>query len=154
MTIKSVVNSQYRNIINQAVNQAARLVVPPEGWICTVRKSLNMSGAQLARRLGVTRAQVFKTEKAETSGNITLKTIQGMAEAMGCRFVYAIVPEESIDALILNQAQKKAMTLVHKTNSHMALEAQALSVEQINYEIDRLTRQMVERMPSDLWDDK
>lgn len=152
--VKSVVTRQYRHIVQQALSQAVGLTVPPEGWLCTVRKALGMSGAQLARRLGVTRALINQTQKAELAGGVTLKTMQHMAEAMGCRFVYAIVPKEGgVDDLIRVQARKKAARLVAKTNTQMALEEQSLSSDQINYEIDRLVREMAEAMPSDFWDE-
>jgi len=154
MSIKNVVTDQYRNIANAAGKAVEQFSMPPEGWVRTVRKALCLSGEQLAKRVGVTRAQVFKTEKAEVSGNVTIKTLQSMAEAMNCRFVYAIVPLGTIEDLIVHQAKKKALKLVQKTNVHMALESQSLTLEQIDYEIDRLTQQLIERMPSDFWTDK
>jgi transcriptional regulator with XRE-family HTH domain len=57
-----------------------------------MRKALGMSGAQLARKMGVSRALVSQAESNEVSGNVTMKTMQTMAEAMGCRFVYAVLP--------------------------------------------------------------
>jgi hypothetical protein len=72
---------------------------------------------------------------------------------MGCRFVYAIVPDHPIDELVSKQARKKATALVKNTNTHMALEAQDLPGQEINYEIERLTREISDRLPSDLWDD-
>ena|SRR5688572_27175043 len=154
MAIKKIVTRQYRDIAQQALGNAALWFIPKEGWICTVRKAFGMSGVQLAQRLGVTKAWVYRTEKAELSGGVTLKTMQRMAEAMGCRFVYAIMPNSDIETFMFNQAKKKAASLVKKTNTQMALEAQALSEEQIAFEIDRLARDMVQNMPSDFWDDK
>jgi predicted DNA-binding mobile mystery protein A len=154
MSIKKVVTDQYRSIANTAGKAVAQLSMPPEGWVRTVRKALCLSGDQLAARVGVTRAQVFKTEKAEVSGNVTIKTLQSMAEAMNCRFVYAIVPHGTIEDLILLQAKRKALKLVKRTNAHMALEDQTLTLEKIDYEIGRLTQQLIDRMPSDFWTDK
>lgn len=152
--VKKIATRQYRRIVQEAVKPAIELALPPQGWLCTVRNALSMSGAQLARRLGSTRAWINRTEKAELTGSVTLKTMQHMAQAMGCRFVYAIVPENGgVEDLILAQARKKAARLVKKTNTQMALEAQTLAPDQINYEIDRLAREMVEIMPSDFWDE-
>ena len=61
--------------------------MPGDGWIATIRKALGMSGAALARRLGVTRARVSQAERAEREGGITLKEMDEFAAAMGCRFV-------------------------------------------------------------------
>lgn len=85
---------------------------------------------------------------------MTLKTMQNMAEAMGCRFVYAIVPEQDTQSLIEQQARKKAQALVQQANEQMALEAQSLSAEQIRFEIARLEKELLEKMPNDFWDDE
>ncbi len=154
MSIKDIVLVQYREIINRAARHALEISMPPEGWLCTVRKALQMSGAQLGRRLGVTRAQVSKTEKNELSGSVTIKTMQQMAEAMGCRFVYAIVPEKTVEDVIKERARMKAVEIVERTDKHMALEGQTLSSEQRQFEIERLQKDMMIRLPSDFWDDE
>src|SRR5271157_5392842 len=118
MTVKTIARQQYQRIVDSATN-CAGLRTPSEGWMRTVRKALGMSGAQLAKRMGVTRARVAQAEHAELSGGATLKSMQATAEAMGCRFVYAVVPEKRIEDLITAQAQKKAMALVSTASTHM-----------------------------------
>ena len=66
--MKRVVIQQYRESVDRVRGMVAGLVVPPEGWVRTVRRAIGMSGVQLARRLGVTRAAVSNTEKAEVKG--------------------------------------------------------------------------------------
>jgi predicted DNA-binding mobile mystery protein A len=152
MSVKQVARQQYRRIVDDAASAA--LKTPSEGWLRTVRKALGLSGAQLARKMGVTRARVAQAESAELSGGITLKSMQATAEAMGCRFIYAIVPPERIEDLIIAQARKKATALVDIASQHMALESPALSEEKIAQEIERLTREIAQEMPPDLWNDK
>ncbi|VAW60571.1 hypothetical protein MNBD_GAMMA11-509 [hydrothermal vent metagenome] len=154
MSIKQIVSIQYQGTVNRAGQQVRGLSTPPEGWLCTARKALQMSGARLAERLGVSRAQVSKTEKSELSGRVTIKTMQKMAEAMECRFVYAIVPEKSVEEVITAQARKKAEAIVEYTHQHMMLEGQALSDRQIAFEVERLITNMVDQQPADFWDDK
>ena len=113
-----------------------------------------MSGAQLAKKMGVTRARVAQAEQAELSGGATLKSMQAAAEAMGCRFVYAVVPEKRIDDLIAAQARKKALALVGAASTHMALEAQTLPAVKIAQEAERLSRELAREMPPDFWNDK
>ncbi len=67
---------------------------PTEGWLKTLRLSLGMSGSQLALKLGVSKARVSRFEHDELTGSVTLKTMQSVAKAMNCRFVYAVVPEK------------------------------------------------------------
>lgn len=153
MSIKQLVQNQYRKLVNKAVPYAGNIQMPPEGWIRTLRKALNMSDAQLARRLEVTRSMVNKTEISELQGAITVRTMQKFAAAMGCKFVYTIVPDSGVENLILKQANKKAIAIVNTTNDHMALEDQALSQEDVAYEIDRITQEYFKNTPHDLWDD-
>src|ERR1700730_2645478 len=112
MSVKTVVQQQYRSIVDTAAS-ALRLRVPPEGWLRTVRNALGMSGAELAKKMGVTRARVAQAERSELTGGVTLKSMQATAEAMGCRFVYAIIPPSGrIDDIITAQARKKATAII------------------------------------------
>jgi predicted DNA-binding mobile mystery protein A len=118
MSIEKIVTAQYQSLVDRAALSARELSLPKEGWIRTVRKALGMSGAQLTRRLGVTRALVSNTERAELSGRVTIKAMQQMAMAMDCRFVYAIVPTAAIHDMISQRAREKALDIVEKTNKH------------------------------------
>lgn len=155
MSVKTVVQQQYRSIVDSVANSLPSLKTPPEGWLRTVRRALGMSGAEVAKKLGVTRARVTKAEHAELDGGITLKSMKAMADAMGCRFVYAIIPKSgSVEDVISAQARKKALRIVGATSTHMALENQQLPDEKIAQEVDRLTREIAQERPSDFWNDK
>src|SRR5882757_4607247 len=153
MSVKNVVQEQYQRIVDAAGSNAAQRI-PPEGWLRTVRKALGMSGAQLAKRMRVTRARVAQAEHSELTGGVTLKSMQATAEAMGCRFVYAIIPASGrIEDIITAQARKKAMAIVGTASKHMALENQTLPDDKIAQEVERLTREIAQEMPSDFWGD-
>jgi len=152
--IKAVVLSQYRDKVNQAAMKLCGIPFPPEGWLCTVRKALGMSVVQLARRLGKTRALISHTEKAELNGSVTLRTMHKMAKAMECRFVYAIVPQHTIEDILEARAKEKAEKLVEESSKHMGLEQQLLSREQMIFEIKRLNREIIEDMQADFWNDE
>ncbi len=113
-----------------------------------------MSGAQLAKKMGVTRARIAQAEQAELTGGTTLKSMQAAAEAMGCKFVYAIVPDKRVEDLIDVQARKKARALVKTASTHMALESQNLPNNKIEEEVERLASDLAREMPPDLWSDK
>ncbi|RNL60879.1 mobile mystery protein A [Zhongshania marina] len=153
MSVKQIVNRQYREQVNKASSSVRSLPMPKEGWIRTVRKALGMSGAQLGRKMGKTRAAISNIEKAELSGGVTIAAMEQLAEALGCRFVYAIVPEAQIEGVIEKQAEKKAEGLVRKANQHMALEAQSLESDKVAYEVDRLKQGFIKDAPADLWND-
>jgi predicted DNA-binding mobile mystery protein A len=153
MSVKTIVHQQYRRIADAAASHAV-LRTPSEGWMRTVRKALAMSGAQLAKRMGVTRARVAQAEHAELSGGATLKSMQAAAEAMGCRFVYAIVPDTRIEDVIAAQARKKAQALVKTASTHMALESQSLPNDKIAAEVERIAGDLAREMPPDFWSEE
>jgi predicted DNA-binding mobile mystery protein A len=153
MSVKKTAQQQYRRIVNNAAS-CASLQIPPEGWLRTVRNALGMSGAQLARRMGVTRARVTQAEHAELTGGVTLKSMQAFAEAMECKFVYAIVPPGRIEDIVMRQARKKATAIVGTASKHMALESQTLPNDKIAQEVDRLTEEIAREMPRDFWRDE
>jgi predicted DNA-binding mobile mystery protein A len=153
MNVKAAAWQQYQRLVDRAASFAS-LQRPSEGWLRTVRSALGMSGAQLAKKIGVSRARVAQTERDELRGAPSLKTMQAMAEAMGCRFVYAIVPQTRIQDLITDQARKKATAIVETASTHMALESQTLPKEKIAEEVERLAQEMAREMPPGFWNDK
>ncbi|MEM1403659.1 MAG: mobile mystery protein A [Pseudomonadota bacterium] len=160
MSIDKIVAKQYQDKVNQAVSQFGSFSMlpnhglPKEGWLRTVRTALGMSGPQLAKKLGVTKARISKAEQDEPKGSVTLKTMQSMAEAMGCTFVYAVVPRQNVEDVIKERATLKARAQVDAASTHMALEAQSLSKEQLEFEVQRIAAQIIEKMPSDFWNDE
>ena len=154
MSVKKIVLNQYQEIVDRAQERVKNLTAPNEGWLRSVRKALSMSGVQLANRLGVTKASVFNTEKAELSGGVTLKKMEQMAQGMGCRFVYFVIPEKPVKDILSDRAKIKAEKIVTQASYQMALEAQALSNKQLRFEVDRLQQEILRESPSDLWNDK
>lgn len=142
-----------RKINASALGPAKDLYVPKSGWIATVRKALGMSGAELGRRIDLKRGRISQVEKAESDGGVTLKTMEKMAEGLGCRFVYAIVPEDgSLEDVIKAQARKKAKQTVERAATHMALEQQSLGYEKNLTEIERLADELARTQPPGFWD--
>jgi len=154
MGIDSVVAKQYRDKVNQAYARFGDFSMPRNGWLRMVRNAFGMSGTQLANRLGVTKARISKAEQAELTGGITLKSMQSMASAMNCRFVYALVPANEIEEIIKKRAFDKAREQIKSASTQMALEAQALNDKQLAFAVDELASKMIEKMPSDLWNDE
>lgn len=150
MSIKQTVVKQYIRLVDKAASQLWS-DVPPEGWITTVRKALGMSVQQLADRLAVSRGAIYQAEQNERSKTISIGQMEKLAEAMGARFVYGIVPKGSVDEMIMDQARMKARSVIRRTNAHMALEKQALPSDVLNEEIESLAREIAEKRPSDLW---
>src|SRR5271156_7078401 len=78
---------------------------PPKGWLRAVRDALGMTTAQFARRLGVSQPRIVELEQSEASGGVTLNTLQRAAEALGCRLVYALVPEQPLAETVRERAE-------------------------------------------------
>ena len=152
MTVKTVVRQQYQRLVDSA-SSCAGLRTPPEGWLRTVRKALGMSGAQLAKIMEVTRARVAQAEHAELSGGATLKSMQAAAEAMGCRFVYAIVPEKRLRIQSSRRPEKRPWLSSARPARTWLWKAE-LPDDKIAQEVERLTRELAREMPSDFWNDQ
>jgi predicted DNA-binding mobile mystery protein A len=154
MSVRKTARRQYQAKVDQAAaGPAQELQRPPEGWIASTRKALGLSAAQLARMVGRTRANISAIEQSERNDRTTLKTIATMAEAMGCTFVYAIVPQEGrIEDVLKKQARKKARAIVSRADMHMALEKQAIDKDRLNDEIEGVARALLRDPPPDFWE--
>ena len=150
--IKQIISDQYRSKIDQLID-IKRINRPKEGWIRTLRKALGMSSPQLAMRLGVGKSQASQMERMEMEDRITLKQLRRVADELDCDLVYALVPRKSVERMVRDQARKKAEALVNKTDVQMKLEAQQLSDEMIERQIDNETERLIKELPRNLWED-
>ncbi|MBF22851.1 MAG: transcriptional regulator [Pusillimonas sp.] len=152
MSVKGTARKQYVQIVDRSASLLAPLKKPSEGWLTVLRKALGMSGAEVAARAGVSRHAVYQAERNEREGAITINQMHKLAQAMGGRFVYAIVPEGGrVENVIRAQARLKAEGLITRVSAHMALEKQALSRAQLTQRIEDLADELVRDMPSDFW---
>jgi predicted DNA-binding mobile mystery protein A len=156
MSIRDVARKQVQNAVEKNSVHARKLFQPrqsSEGWIKLMRQAFGMSGAQLGRKMGVTRALISNTEKAETEGRVTIKKMQEFANAMDCEFVYCMIPRGDIQSILKQRAVQKAQAIALRTNKHMGLEGQALSNKNVEIEIERLATEFLKNESSDLWND-
>lgn len=103
---------------------------PPAGWIRAIRDALGMSGADLAKRMGVSQPRVAQMEKAEVLGDIKISTLERVADALGCDLVYALVPRSgSLEADVRTQARAKAVEQAGRAAHTMRLEDQAADAD-------------------------
>jgi len=151
MSVKDTARKQYLRIMDRTARQLESVHQPSDGWLVLMRQALGMSGAALAARLGVGRNAVYQAERNERSGAVTLKQMHKLAEAMGGRFVYAIVPEGEMDEIIRAQARRIAEARIRRASAHMALEQQALPNAQTQERIEELTDSLMRDRPADFW---
>jgi predicted DNA-binding mobile mystery protein A len=124
---------------------------PSDGWIAAVRKSLGMSVRQMAERMGMTQQSAARLETNEAEDSITLKSLRKAAEALNCRLVYVLVPEEgSLQAIVQKQALHKAQEIVSAVDHTMQLEAQG--VGNLQQKIKETAEELAKNPNTKLWE--
>ena len=71
--------------------QGRRETLSPH-WLKRVRQALGVSQEGMSKELNLERSTIFRMERREAARTISLKSLDKLAEAMGCKVVYAIVP--------------------------------------------------------------
>lgn len=135
-----------------ALRDTDALARPPRGWVKAIREALGMTTAQLAKRLGVSQPRAVAIEQAELKGSITLDSLERAARALDCRLVYALVPRQSMEALVEERARLLAKKRLESTRHTMALEAQGVDAGDEQEQLKRLSRRLIEQAGSKLWD--
>ncbi|XVJ51413.1 MAG: mobile mystery protein A [Vampirovibrio sp.] len=137
----------------QSITASTLFERPVKGWIKAIREALGMTLEQLGNRMKVSRQQVGYLEQDELKGSVTLATMERIANALGCRFVYALIPETSLQAKVHAQARQKALALLAQTSHSMNLEAQGVLPEEQEEQLQRLIDDFLTGKPSRLWED-
>lgn len=123
----------------------------PRGYIREIRDALEMSSYQLADRLGVSQSTVMDMEASERNGTITIKSLERAAAALGCKLVYALVPNDSLEQIVTKQAKLRARELSSSVFRTMALEQQATETSEQNSLIDELADDLLRKGKRELW---
>ena len=117
---------------------------PRKGWIRAIREASGITVRDLARRLHRAPSVAAHLEGSEAEYRITLASLRGAADALGCQLVYALVPKSgSIQELAEERARTKASENVRAVEHSMALEDQA--VGGIEKKIDEETRRLLKQ---------
>jgi len=152
MSVSRVKQRQATGKVNNAAQMADCLEKPIGGWIATFQEATGMTAPALANRLGVTRNNVYGSIRNEQAGTISLNRLDKMAEAMGGRLVYAIVPREGlVEEIVMTQARKRARRIIQRTRTHMALEEQTEGLRSQEEMIEELAREIAGEMPGNFW---
>jgi predicted DNA-binding mobile mystery protein A len=126
---------------------------PAKGWVRAIRDTLGMTTKQLGQRMGVSQPRIIKLEKAEANGTITLDSLERAAAALGCRVVYALVPEKPLAEMLDERALKIAGQHLASVDQTMRLEAQGVSDPKVRDDIVKKFVAELMRKPARLWDD-
>ncbi|MEP2679652.1 MULTISPECIES: helix-turn-helix domain-containing protein [Roseobacteraceae] len=136
-------------ILDRSADSLSDVQKPEKGWIATMRLALGMSAEQVAKRKGVSRNAVYQAERSEMDGAVSLKQMEKIAQAMGGKFVYAIVPDAPIEQLKHKQAMLQARAMVEHEPGF-----ESWSKDEQQDWIDDAAAQQVHDMPPDFWDIK
>ena len=126
---------------------------PLKGWVNAVRTTLNMSLAQLGKRLKLTPVSVKEIEEREEHKTITLKKLIEVGNALDLQFVYGFIPKESsLEIMIEKRALRVARDIVMRTSHTMALEDQENRKERLERTIKDRAEILKRELPKHLWD--
>ena len=126
---------------------------PRGGWVRAIREALGMTNVQLARQLKIKAPQsVEDMQEYEARGTIKLQTLRKLAEALGCRLVYAIVPAKPLDEVRRERARQVAARRLERAAHSMSLEAQGVSDSEEARELERQVEELLAGNPKRLWD--
>lgn len=109
-----------------------------------------MSSAQLAKRLKIKQPTLTTLELSEARGTIQLATLRRVAAALNCTLVYALVPNESLETMVRQQARKVAQRQLKSVEHSMLLEDQGVPTKDFEARIEALARDI---NPRKLWDE-
>lgn len=149
---KTLIQKQMDELIQSFVT-GKQNVQTSAGWIQSARLALGMSLRQLAERVGVSASALTNFEKREQTDAVSLATLKKAANAMDMELVYYFKPKDgSIKNAVENQARKKAQEILNQSNQTMKLEDQETNSSSQELELERLTKDIMSKMPQNLWD--
>jgi predicted DNA-binding mobile mystery protein A len=129
------------------------IVIPPKGWINTVRAALKMSLRQLGNRLQISPQSVKEIEEREANGSLTINSLREAGLALNLKLVYGFVPMDgSIQKIIEKRAQELARDIISRTSQSMKLENQENREERLKKAIAIKASEIMDEMPRYLWD--
>jgi len=133
----------------QELGPVTRYASPVRGWIKAIRGALGMSTAQLAKRLRVKQPSVVALEQSEAKGAIELATLRRVAEALDCTLVYALIPNQPLEAMVRDRARTFARRRLEPVEHSMLLEDQKVTAKDAEARLDETVREANPRL---FWD--
>lgn len=130
------------------------LTRPAHGWIRVVRDALGITTTQLAKRLKMSQPSVIGMEKAEQRGAISIDTLERAAHALNCKLIYVLVPNNSLEEMLRNQAKKVAKSRLERVSHSMHLEDQAVSSQAQKEKYESLVDELMRGNLHRLWDEQ
>ena len=102
-----------------------------------------MSTVELAERMAISDTRAGRLERAEAEGSLKLSTLRRAAEALNCRLIYVLLPDEPLEDMVFRQAYRKAADELH-VPADTAFGADELNAD-IEEELEAHTLRLVDR---------
>ena len=135
------------------LSKLEKVVVPPNGWIYSIRQGINMSLRQLGIRLSITPQSVKEIEEREKNGTISLKLLKQVASALDMYFVYGFIPKDkTLGKMVDKRAFELARQIVERTSIHRSLEDQKNTETRPKKAIKEKADELAKDLPTILWD--
>lgn len=149
-------NALSARVLGESLRGAASLLDKPRpgvGWARAIREALGMTRDQLAARIGLRGPTVATLERNEARGTITLESLEKLAQGMGCRVVYAIVPAEgrTLEDIVRDRALHVARERLSRVSHSMKLEDQALDRRREKQQLERVVASLLAGSRRNLW---
>lgn len=125
---------------------------PRRGWIRAIQEALGVTNVQLAKRLKLKPQTIEDMQHYEVSGTIKLQTLRKLAEALGCRVVYAVVPPKPLHEMRRDRAYAIANRQLRPVSHSMKLEAQGISDTEEQRALERLVEELLNGNLKKLWE--
>lgn len=124
---------------------------PRKGWIREIRQTLQMTAAQLGKRIAISQPAVSQMEESEADGTITLNTLRKAARGLGGELIYAIVPTTTLDKMLRMQIERAVRERLDRTSHTMSLEDQTVPLEESEKQFEELVAELTDNPPRNLW---
>ncbi len=108
-----------------------------------------MTTAQLAKRMGVRQPSVVALEQSEVNGTIAFATLRRAAEALDCTLVYALIPNQPLEATVRERARAFARRHWRPVEHSMLLEDQQVKRNESDADLEDVIRHT---NPRRFWD--
>ncbi|MGZ3744103.1 MAG: mobile mystery protein A [Pseudobdellovibrionaceae bacterium] len=153
---KALVKTQRKSLDEKlhSFSQAKSTINPKSGGVRAIRDAIGMTTTQLAERMGIQQSGVTLLEQRESAKKVSLETLQRAARAMNCELVYALVPKESLEKIVDEQALKVAKEILARTTHTMDLELQQAGAAETALHQEELVRELKSKLDRRLWGNK
>lgn len=129
----------------------SEIEIPRDGWIREIRTALKITYKQLSKKLSMTPSAIMKFENNEVRGTISLNSMSKIAEALNCKFVYSIVPNESLEKIIDAQIEKAAEKMIKQVSHSMQLESQTVNAAERREQLNDFKKELKDNFSSKIW---